>query len=39
MEMQKKNLLPLPEEDFIKCECENIIDLKAIKNEIDMAIK
>ena len=39
MEMQKNNVLPLPEEDFIKCECENIIDLKAIKNEIEMAIK
>ena len=38
-DMKKKNILLLPDEDFVKCECENIIDLKAIKNEIEMATK
>lgn len=38
-EMREQNYMELPEEDFIKCDCNNQIDLKAIKNEIEMAIK
>lgn len=37
--MKEQNCMELPEEDFIKCDCNNQIDLKAIKNEIEMAIK
>ena len=38
-DMKQQNCVELPLEDSIQCECENIIDLKAIKNEIEMAIK
>lgn len=38
-DMKEQNCVELPLEDSIQCECENIIDLKAIKNEIEMAIK
>ena len=34
--MKKQNIAELPREDFYKCECDNIIDLKAVKNEIAM---
>lgn len=37
--MKEQNCMELPEEDFIKCDCNNQIDLKAIKNELEMAIK
>lgn len=37
--MKKQNYTELPEEDFIKCDCGNQIDLKAIKNEIEITIK
>lgn len=37
--MKEQNCIELPSEDSIKCDCDNIIDLKAIKNEIEMAIK
>ena len=39
IEMEKKNVKPLPNEDQFACECGNNIDLKAIKNEIDMMTK
>ena len=35
-DMKKQNIAELPREDFYKCECDNIIDLKAVKNEIAM---
>lgn len=35
-EMKKQNFIPLPKEDTIQCECDNSIDLKAVKNELDM---
>ncbi|MCM1121430.1 MAG: ATP-dependent Clp protease proteolytic subunit [Eubacterium sp.] len=37
--MKEENYTELPEEDFIKCDCNNQIDLKAIKNEIEMAMR
>lgn len=38
-EMKKQNIMPLPKEDSFKCECDNVIDMKAIKNELDMLPK
>ena len=38
-EMKKQNVLLLPEKDAITCECGNVIDLKAVKNELDMLPK
>lgn len=36
IEMEKQNIAPLSREDHFTCECENVIDLKAVKNELDM---
>lgn len=33
-DMKRNNIKNLPDEDKYKCECGNILDLKAIKNEI-----
>ena len=38
-DMEKQNIKPLPKDDRFICECENVIDLKAVKNEIDMLPK
>lgn len=38
-DMQKQNITPLPQEDHFICECENVIDLRAVKNELDMLPK
>ena len=37
--MKEQGCTELPLEDSIKCDCDNEIDLKAIKNEIEMAMK
>lgn len=37
--MKEQNFVELPYDDMIQCECGDAIDLKAIKNEIEMAIK
>lgn len=37
--MDQDRYTELPEEDFAKCDCGNQIDLRPIKNEIDMALK
>lgn len=39
LEMKKQNIKPIPNEDQFTCECGNVIDLRAIKNEIDMLPK
>lgn len=39
VDLQAKNFIELPNEESLQCECGNCIDLKAIKNEIEMAIK
>ena len=39
LEMEKQNIRSLPNEDQFACECGNVIDLRAIKNEIDMMPK
>ena len=38
-EMKKQNIKQLPQVDHFICECENVIDLKAVKNELDMMHK
>lgn len=38
-DLKAQGFKELPDEDSIKCDCDNVIDLKAIKNEIEMAIK
>lgn len=38
-EMKRQNIRPLPENDSFICECKNVIDLKAVKNELDMLPK
>lgn len=38
-DMKRKNIIPLPVEDSLKCDCGNMIDLKAIKNEIEIATR
>lgn len=35
-EMEKQNIKLLPQDDHFICECENVIDLRAVKNELDM---
>ena len=35
-EMEKQNIRPLPKDNQFTCVCENVIDLKAVKNELDM---
>lgn len=39
VDLQSQGFSELPSDDFLKCECGNEIDLKAIKNEIEVAIK
>lgn len=39
VDLQSKNFVEMPDADEIICDCNNTIDLKAIKNEIEMAIK
>lgn len=39
VEMEKQNVKPLPKEDSFTCDCGNVIDLKAVKNELDMLPK
>lgn len=39
VEMEKQNVKPLPKEDSFTCDCGNVIDLKAVKNDLDMLPK
>lgn len=38
-EMEKQNIIPLTKEDSFVCECDNVLDLKAVKNELEMLPK
>ncbi|MCM1536798.1 MAG: peptidase [bacterium] len=38
-ELSSQNYKELPFADSIKCDCDNIIDLRAVKNEIEMAVE